>query len=60
MNDLHAFLIQRNNKTIGYLSMDASFQDVRKLLHAGYLVIPNKENQDLVIPNIQNQDCHTA
>lgn len=46
MNDLHAFLIIRDNRVIGYLSMQASFQDVRKLLYAGYLVIPNKDNHE--------------
>jgi hypothetical protein len=45
MNDLHAFdIIDQQGRTIGYLSMQASFADVRKLIYAGYLVMPHREN----------------
>lgn len=48
LNDLHAFFIIRNEKVIGYLSMEASFQDVSNLIKAGYNVMPNKSHTDSV------------
>lgn len=42
MHELHAFrIIDEQGRCIGYLSMQASFADVRKLLQCGYTVLPN-------------------
>ena len=50
MNDLHAFdIIDQQGRTIGYLSMQASFADVRKLLQCGYVVLPHRDKHESTI-----------